>query len=63
MTRLPAYLTLVEAARLLRVAPATLARWATEKRVPALKTPGGHWRFVPEDLIFALEPTTTGGAA
>lgn len=48
------YLTLLEAARLLRVEPRTLARWAREGHVPALKTPGGQWRFAEADLILAL---------
>lgn len=51
-----AYVTLLEAARLLRVEPRTLARWARDGHVPALKTPGGRWRFVPDDLILALSP-------
>lgn len=54
MTRIVRYLTLLEAARQLRVEPRTLARWAREGHVPALKTPGGQWRFVWDDLILAL---------
>jgi excisionase family DNA binding protein len=56
-----AYLTLLEAARLLRVEPRTLARWARDGHVPALKTPGGQWRFVREDLLLALRHVGTGG--
>lgn len=50
------YLTADEAARILRVAPRTLIVWAMEGRVPASRTPGGHWRFVEADLLLALEP-------
>jgi excisionase family DNA binding protein len=36
-----------EAARLLRVAPTTIARWADEGMLrPAMTTLGGHRRFV-----------------
>jgi len=48
------YLTLHEAAERLRVTPSTLAKWAKAGRVPALKTPGGKWRFVEADLMLAL---------
>jgi len=54
MQHLPRYLTLGQAARVLGVTRETLARWARVGHVPALKTPGGRWRFVEEDLILAL---------
>ena len=47
-------LTLDEASLILRVTPPTLARWATEGKVPAYKTPGHQWRFVEADLVLAL---------
>lgn len=50
------YLTLTEAAEYLRVSPRTLARWARRRKVPATRTPGGHWRFYPPDLTLALTP-------
>jgi excisionase family DNA binding protein len=34
-----------EVARLFRVAPSTVTRWAREGRVPARRTPGGHYRY------------------
>lgn len=50
------YLTAEEAAAVLRVAPRTLIQWAVAGRVPAAKTPGGHWRFLAADLMLSLEP-------
>lgn len=38
------------AAKVLGVHPATLKRWARDGRVPAIRTPGGHWRFRRTDL-------------
>lgn len=57
------YLTADEAAAVLRVAPRTLIQWAVEGRVPASKTPGGHWRFLEEDLLLALCPVAPRGTA
>ena len=56
-------LTLDEASLILRVTPPTLARWASEGKVPAYKTPGGQWRFVREDLVLALESGRRLGTA
>jgi excisionase family DNA binding protein len=39
------YITTGEAARLLRVSPKTVARWAKEGRLPHIVTLGGHRRF------------------
>ncbi len=50
------YISLAQAAAVLGVTPGTLARWATEGKVPAYKTPGGQWRFVEADLVLALKP-------
>ena len=46
----PRWLTLGEAARLLGVHPTTLRRWSDQGEVPYLRTPGGHRRFLREDL-------------
>jgi excisionase family DNA binding protein len=47
------YLTTGEVARILRVSPKTVARWAQEGRLPHLVTLGGHRRF-PEEPIESL---------
>jgi excisionase family DNA binding protein len=39
------YITSGEVARILRVSPKTVARWAKEGRLPHLVTLGGHRRF------------------
>jgi excisionase family DNA binding protein len=39
------YLKTSEVARLLRVSPKTVSRWATEGKLPHLVTLGGHRRF------------------
>ena len=38
-------LTPVDVARLFRVDPKTVTRWAAAGRLPSLRTPGGHFRF------------------
>ena len=40
-----AHLTSGEVARILRVSPKTVARWAKEGKLPHLVTLGGHRRF------------------
>lgn len=44
------YITTGEVARMLRVSPKTVARWAKEGKLPHLVTLGGHRRF-PADAI------------
>jgi excisionase family DNA binding protein len=39
------YITTGEVARILRVSPKTVARWAKEGKLPHLVTLGGHRRF------------------
>ncbi|CAN5631531.1 hypothetical protein BH24ACT26_BH24ACT26_03610 [soil metagenome] len=39
------YITSGEVARILRVSPKTVARWAKEGKLPHLVTLGGHRRF------------------
>lgn len=50
-------LTPGEVARILRVDPKTVTRWASQNRIQSVRTPGGHRRF------FAVEIMTiaTGG--
>lgn len=52
-------LTTGEVARLFRVDPKTVTRWAKEGRLPFFRTPGGHRRFREEDVAAAMK----GGAS
>lgn len=47
------YIKTAEVARLLRVSPKTVSRWAREGKLPHLVTLGGHRRF-PGDQIQRL---------
>ncbi|MGH2820374.1 MAG: helix-turn-helix domain-containing protein [Actinomycetota bacterium] len=47
------YMKTSEVARLLRVSPKTVSRWAKEGKLPHLVTLGGHRRF-PARAIRAL---------
>lgn len=38
-------LTVDEVAALVRLDGETVRRWARDELVPAVKLPGGHWRF------------------
>lgn len=54
------WLTVPEVARVLRVNPATVRRWAAEGEVRAVRIgPGGHWRIPRE----ALDEMLGGSAA
>lgn len=48
-----AFLTTGEVARALRVSPKTVARWATDGKLPHIVTLGGHRRF-PSSAIAEL---------
>lgn len=37
--------TVDDVARMYAVDPKTVQRWAKTGKIPAFKTPGGHWRF------------------
>ena len=47
---IPDLLTSREAAAVFGVDPATMTRWARERRVPSSRTPGGHRRFLASDV-------------
>lgn len=47
------YIRTAEAARILRVSPKTVSRWAKEGKLPHVVTLGGHRRF-PSAAIRAL---------
>ena len=41
----PEWLSRTEVARLFQVSASTVTRWAREGKVPAKRTPGGHYRY------------------
>ncbi len=45
-----ALLTPQEAARLLRIHPYTLRKWATDGRVPVVRLPSGRYKFRSDDI-------------
>ena len=47
---MPDWLSLDEAAKRLKVHPATLRDWADKGRIRTFRTPGGHRRFSEEDV-------------
>ena len=47
------YIRTAEAARILRVSPKTVSRWAKQGKLPHVVTLGGHRRF-PQAAIEAL---------
>lgn len=47
------YITTGEVAKILRVSPKTIARWAKQGKLPHLVTLGGHRRF-PAGAIRAI---------
>lgn len=49
-------LTPGEVARLFRVDPKTVTRWALAGKIPSIRTPGGHRRF-PESEVTKLLST------
>jgi excisionase family DNA binding protein len=49
----PSYLRTAEVADLLHVSPKTVSRWAKERKLPFMKTLGGHRRY-PEAEIREL---------
>ena len=51
----PRYLTSGESARVLKVSPKTVNRWAARGLLPCIVTIGGHRRFRQEDVEKALK--------
>jgi excisionase family DNA binding protein len=54
----PRYLRTAEVADLLHVSPKTVSRWATEGKLPFLRTLGAHRRY-PEAQVLALRDKLT----
>lgn len=52
-------LTPGEVAKLFRVDPKTVTRWAVVGRLPSVKTPGGHRRFWRSDVVRLLREGAT----
>jgi excisionase family DNA binding protein len=46
----PRYLRAAEVATILQVSPKTVSRWATEGKLPFLKTLGGHRRYPAAEI-------------
>ena len=46
----PRYLRTTEVAAILQVSPKTVSRWATEGKLPFLKTLGGHRRYPAAEI-------------
>lgn len=44
-----------EVAKMFRVDPKTVTRWAAAGKLSSLRTPGGHRRFREEDILQALK--------
>ena len=59
----PSYLRAAEVADILHVSPKTVSRWATEGKLPFLKTLGGHRRYPATEIRqladeLQVQPTT-----
>jgi len=52
---LPKLMTPEDLARIFRVHPKTVTRWAKAGRIGSIKTPGGHRRFTAKDVKEALD--------
>ena len=44
------WLTRTDVAHLFQVSPSTVTRWAREGRIPAKRTPGGHYRYPAPEM-------------
>ena len=58
MTDTGRLLTPGEVALMFRVAPKTVARWATGGRLGCIRTPGGHRRFLESEVTALLADET-----
>lgn len=53
-------LTPGEVAKLFRVDPKTVTRWAKQGRVGVIRTPGGHRRYLESEIRALLTPSGGG---
>lgn len=60
-TRLP--LTAGQVAKLFNVHPTTVIAWADAGKLPSFRTPGGHRRFLREDVDAFLPDARTEAAS
>jgi len=44
------WLTRTDVAHLFQVSPSTVTRWSREGRIPAKRTPGGHYRYPAPEM-------------
>lgn len=51
-------MTPAEVARLFKVDPKTVTRWAQRNQLPSIRTPGGHHRFRRSDVMAIYEADT-----
>lgn len=58
-----AFLSRGEVARLFGVSLSTVTRWARTGMIPALRTPGGHYRFRADDFRGAFRERFPAPAA
>ena len=56
-------LTPGEVARMFRVDPKTVTRWAVSGRIGSIRTPGGHRRFRASEVDGLLAKTTVATAS
>ncbi len=49
-----------EVARMFRVDPKTVTRWAAAGKLASIKTPGGHLRLRREDVLKLLQEAIDG---
>jgi excisionase family DNA binding protein len=49
------YLRTAEVARMLHVSPKTITRWASEGKLPSVRTLGGHRRFSRRQIVELTE--------
>lgn len=50
------YISAAEAARRLDVNTSTVTRWIAAGKLPAFRTPGGHWRVKATDVEKMQKP-------
>jgi excisionase family DNA binding protein len=56
----PRFLTRRDVATLFGVSASTVTRWARTGLLPAVRTPGGHYRYRAEDALIAARAAERG---